>query len=58
MPEPIKRDGKDVKDQVIRLLEISEGVYKDKHVDDPYFDGCRATIKTIKDMVKEIPTEI
>ncbi len=58
MPEPIKKDGKEVKDQVLRILEVSENVYKDKYIGDPYFDGCRATIKTLKEMINEIPTEI
>jgi len=57
MPDPTKRSGDDIKNQVLIILRIYEEGCKDKYPNDPYFDGYRAALKSVKGLVQEIKLE-
>ena len=57
MPDPEKRSGDDIKDQVLTILRVYEEGYKDKYPNDPYFDGYRAALKSVRELVQDIKLE-
>jgi hypothetical protein len=59
MSNPQPRDPKDVKKQALEILKFYQEGIKDKYLNDPYFDGYRAAVQTmIEVMEANLRTEI
>ena len=56
--DPLKRKPEDVKQDMVRLLEIYKKSFKDMQPGAPYFEGYRAALQSISEDVDKIKTDL
>ena len=52
-----KKSGKDVKVEVITVIDLHIKGFKDVEPDSPYFNGYRAALKAIKESMERIEVQ-
>jgi len=57
MSEPLKRRPEDVKQDMVRIIEIYKSSFKDMQPGVPYFEGYRAALDTISEDIAKIKTD-